>query len=384
MKVYFINSVVDYGSTGKIVRDLSNELKNEGHSVRIAYGRHDAKQKDDTLNLSTKLGFAYHYFMSRFFGRHGLHSTPQTHKLIKDIKDFNPDCIHIHNVHGYYLNVPLLLKELKKMDVKILWTLHDAWLISGSSAYFDYSGCKTWDNGCVECNSTKDYPRADFIKRQKKNFAWKKTSLKGFKNLTFITPSEWLKNLISDTFLNEYPCVVVNNGIDTSVFKPQMNQELENQFKEKKVLLGVASIWERRKGLDDFIALDQLISDEYIIVLIGLSSQQIQDLPDSIVGIERTSDANELAQYYSLAHAYLNPTYEDNYPTTNLEALACNTPVIAYDTGGNKEVKTLITVSQGDIKALYEEVRNLPNPKIQLDTSDLSKEHFAKLMMKLY
>ena len=127
-----------------------------------------------------------------------------------------------------------------------------------------------------------------------------------------------------------------------------------------------------------------MISDEYIIVLIGLSSQQIQDLPDSIVGIERTSDANELVQYYSLVHAYLNPTYEDNYPTTNLDALACNTPVIAYDTGGNKEVKTLITVSQGDIKALYEEVRNLPNPKIQLDTSDLSKEHFAKLMMKLY
>lgn len=384
MKIYFINSVVDYGSTGKIVRDLANQLKKQGNTVRIAYGRHDAKSSTDTLNLSTRPGFLLHYLLSRLFGRHGLHSTQKTKILIEDIKKFNPDTIHIHNVHGYYLNVPLLLKELKSMNVKIIWTLHDAWLISGSSAYFDYHGCKTWDMGCVECNSTKDYPRADLIKRQKKNFEWKKKSLTGFQNLTFITPSIWLMNLISSSFLNTYPCTVVNNGIDTTIFKQRINEGLTKRYQDKKVLLGVASIWERRKGLQDFIQLNEMISKDYNIILIGLSQKQIKELPETIIGVERTSDAKELAQYYSMAHAYLNPTYEDNYPTTNLEALSCNTPVIAYDTGGNKEVQGIEIVKQGDVKEMLSAIQKLPENKKTLITSDLSKEYFAQQMMDLY
>lgn len=384
MKIYFINSVVDYGSTGKIVRDLANQLKKQGNTVRIAYGRHDAKSSTDTLNLSTRPGFLLHYLLSRLFGRHGLHSTQKTKILIEDIKKFNPDTIHIHNVHGYYLNVPLLLKELKSMNVKIIWTLHDAWLISGSSAYFDYHGCKTWDMGCVECNSTKDYPRADLIKRQKKNFEWKKKSLTGFQNLTFITPSIWLMNLISSSFLNTYPCTVVNNGIDTTIFKQRINEGLTKRYQDKKVLLGVASIWERRKGLQDFIQLNEMISKDYNIILIGLSKKQIKELPETIIGVERTSDAKELAQYYSMAHAYLNPTYEDNYPTTNLEALSCNTPVIAYDTGGNKEVQGIEIVKQGDVKEMLSAIQKLPENKKTLITSDLSKEYFAQQMMDLY
>lgn len=383
MRVYFINSVVDYGSTGKIVRDLSEELKKNNHQIRMVYGRHDVKDRNDTLSIENRISFMHHYFMSRVFGRHGLHSTKQTKILINDIRTFKPDVIHIHNLHGYYLNVPLLLSEIKKMNVKVIITLHDTWLVSGSSAYFDYDGCAVWDDGCVVCNNTKSYPRADLFKRQRKNFKWKKEIFKDFNDLTFITPSEWLKDVIATTFLREYPCEVVNNGIDTSVFYARENTELNKTYKDKKVLLGVASIWERRKGLDDFIKLNSLISDEYQIVLIGLTPDQIKSLPEGMIGIERTSNADELAEYYSMSFAYLNPTYEDNYPTTNLEARSCHTNIIAYDTGGNKEVEGVVIVPKGDIEGMYREI-TLLSDDTRVSTFDYSKEKFIEDMMKYY
>ncbi len=383
MRVYFINSVVDYGSTGKIVRDLSEELKKNNHQIRMVYGRHDVKDKNDTLNIENRISFTHHYFMSRVFGRHGLHSTKQTKILINDIRTFKPDVIHIHNLHGYYLNGPLLLPEIKKMNVKVIITLHDTWLVSGSSAYFDYDGCAVWDDGCVVCNNTKSYPRADFFKRQRKNFEWKREVFKDFDDLTFITPSEWLKDVVATTFLRDYPCEVVNNGIDTSVFYARENTELNKTYKDKKVLLGVASIWERRKGLDDFIKLNSLISDEYQIVLIGLTPDQIKSLPEGMIGIERTSNADELAEYYSMSYAYLNPTYEDNYPTTNLEARSCHTNIVAYDTGGNKEVEGVVIVAKGDIEAMYHEITQLSDDT-RFNNVDYSKEKFIDDMMKYY
>lgn len=382
MKVFFINSVVDYGSTGKIVRDLSDELIRENHQVKMAYGRHDVKDSRNTISLVNKFGFYYHYFMSRFFGRHGLHSTKETKMLINEIKNFAPDVIHIHNLHGYYLNVPLFLEEIKKMNKKVIITLHDMWLISGSSAYFDYDGCKIWDDGCVVCNNTKEYPQADFIKRQKQNFKWKKESLTGFSNLTFITPSQWLKDVISTSFLRDYPCEVVNNGIDVSIFYEREAKDLREKYKDKKVLLGVASKWETRKGLPDLIKLSSMLDDEYTIVIIGLDKNQIEKLPSNVVGIERTNNAAELAEYYSIAYALLNPTYEDNYPTTNLEARACNTAVVAYDTGGNKEVEGVSIVKQGDLEQMVEEIYKL-NDRLE-STVDYSKEAFIEKMMKFY
>ena len=383
MRVLFINSVVDYGSTGKIVRDLANGLKLEGHEVLIAYGRHEAKVDEDTYSIVDKTSTMGHVFLSRFLGRHGIHSTNATKKLINRIESFKPDVINLHNLHGYYLNVPMLLKYLQSYNGKILWTLHDTWLISGSSAYFDFHGCKVWDEGCVECNSTKDYPRADFIKRQRANFEWKKELIPKLNNLSFITPSLWLKNVLGTTFLKKVPCHVVNNGIDTEIFKEQHNEELETLYKGKKVLLGVANKWEERKGLNDFLKLNELLDDEFQIILIGLTSDEISKLPQGIIGITRTNSAQELANYYSLAYAFLNPTYEDNYPTTNLEALSCNTPVIAYDTGGNKEVPGIEIVEQGDVEAMNSKLRTLD--RTESYASDyFSKERFLSQMLELF
>lgn len=388
MKVLFVNSVCDYGSTGKIVRDLANGLKKQGHDVLICYGRHQAKDDTDTFYIGDKVATYNHVLMTRLFNRHGLHSNRATRKLIQKIETYQPDIIHLHNIHGYYLNVKMLFDALKNYDGKIYWTFHDCWPISGSSAYFDYNGCKKWDEGCVECNSTRDYPEALFIKRQKQNFKWKKQSFSGFTNLTLITPSAWLKDLLAQSFLAGYPCEVIHNGINTQLFKPTEDAKLTEKYQNKRVILGVASIWEQRKGLEDFIKLNAMISDEEKIVLIGLSEEQLKTLPASMDGVLRTDSAEQLAAYYTLAHRFLNPTYEDNYPTTNVEALCCHTPIIAYDTGGNKEVATepyMTIVPKGDVNALYQAIKS--DSEVCFDDFDHLKYDsslFVEKTLKLY
>lgn len=388
MKVLFVNSVCDYGSTGKIVRDLANGLKKQGHDVLICYGRHQAKDDTDTFYIGDKVATYNHVLMTRLFNRHGLHSNRATRKLIQKIETYQPDIIHLHNIHGYYLNVKMLFDALKNYEGKIYWTFHDCWPISGSSAYFDYNGCKKWDEGCVECNSTRDYPEALFIKRQKQNFKWKKQSFSGFTNLTLITPSAWLKDLLAQSFLAGYPCEVIHNGINTQLFKPTEDAKLTEKYQNKRVFLGVASIWEQRKGLEDFIKLNAMISDEEKIVLIGLSEEQLKTLPASMDGVLRTDSAEQLAAYYTLAHRFLNPTYEDNYPTTNVEALCCHTPIIAYDTGGNKEVATepyMTIVPKGDVSVLYQAIKS--DSKVCFDDFDHLKYDsslFVEKTLKLY
>lgn len=387
MKFLFINSVCDYGSTGRIIRDLSVGLKDKGHDVLLAYGRYPSDNTEDTFYFGNDLETKVHGFMTRMFGRHGLHSTKATKKLIAKIKEYKPDVIHIHNLHGYVLNVPLLLDYLATLDIPIYLTLHDAWVFSGSSAYFDYAGCKVWEDGCVECNSTEDYPKVVGIKRQRKNFAWKKDKFTKLKNLTVITPSHWLKEMSEKTFLKKYPIEVVHNGIDTKVFKPTENKDLEEKYKGKKVLLQIISAWEKRKGVEDFIELSKRMDSSYKFVLVGLKPEELALLPDTVEGITRTKDVHELAAYYSIAHAFLNPTYEDNYPTVNLESICCNTPVIAYDTGGNKEVASapyMNIVKQGDIDAIESAVYKLPEKTDLIDTLKYDKSYFIEEMFKVY
>ena len=387
MKVLFINSVCDYGSTGRIIRDLGNGLKDAGHEVLLAYGRYPSENKADTFYFGNDFETKVHGFMTRFFGRHGLHSKKSTRKLIAKIEEFTPDIIHMHNLHGYVLHVPMLLEYLSTLDIPIYLTLHDAWTFSGSSAYFDYHGCKVWDEGCVECNSTKDYPRVIGFKRQRKNFEWKKKYFSKLKDLTIITPSLWLKQLTEKTFLNKYPIKVIHNGIDTHIFKETIHEDLKAKYLGKKVLLQVISEWETRKGVEDFIALSTEMSDEYHFILVGLDVSQMKLLPKTVEGVARTKDVYELAAYYSMAFAFVNPTYEDNYPTVNLESIACGTPVVAYDTGGNKEVAEapyMNIVKQGDIKALKERIELLTVPDEWLNTEQFDKSVFIDKMITVY
>ncbi len=384
MKILFINSVVDFGSTGKIVRQLSDALIEEGHETLIAYGRNYDANAANSYYIGDKLATYWHVGMTRLFGQHGLHSNKATTRLIRKIESYNPDVIHIHNIHGYYLNVKMLMNHLKnRPHTRIVWTHHDCWAFSGSSAYFSYSGCKVWDQGCVECVSTKEYPEVKLFANQKENFKWKREAFSNFNNLNIVVPSEWLKNLEMDTFFNEYPITRIYNGIDLEVFKPQ-----EPTQNNKIKILGVANLWEARKGLQDFVELAKRLDDRYHITLVGVSESQITTLPQNITGVQRTNNQQELVQLYSDADIYLNLSVEETLGMTTIEALATGTPVITYDKTAVPEVVTAAVgkvVAANDIDALVNTLETFSFDAYSVDQCVARAQEFAKeTMIKNY
>lgn len=362
MKVLMINSVCGIGSTGRICTDIADELTENGHECKIAFGRKAAPERYQkyAYRITSDGGVKINALKARLFDNEGFNAARATKKLISFIEEYNPDVIHLHNLHGYYLNVEVLFDYLKKADKKVVWTLHDCWAFTGHCAYFDYPECGKWRENCGNCGRLNDYPKA-IIDRSERNLAKKKGIFGGVKNLTVVTPSKWLAELAKQSFLGEYLIEVINNGIDTAVFHPtESNFKEKNGLSGKKIILGVANIWDARKGLGDFISLSKKISDDYRIVLVGLDEKQLGMLPENILGITRTSSAKELAEIYTAADVLFNPTYEDNYPTVNLEAQACKTPVVTYDTGGSGETIFLDNgkvVEKGDLESAFEKIK---------------------------
>lgn len=384
MKVLMINSVCGIGSTGRICTDIADELTENGHECKIAFGRKAAPERYQkyAYRITSDGGVKINALKARLFDNEGFNAARATKKLISFIEEYNPDVIHLHNLHGYYLNVEVLFDYLKKADKKVVWTLHDCWTFTGHCAYFDYPECDKWRENCGNCGRLNDYPKA-IIDRSERNLAKKKEIFRGVKNLTVVTPSKWLAELAKQSFLGEYLIEVINNGIDTAVFRPtESNFKEKNGLSGKKIILGVANIWDARKGLGDFISLSKKISDDYRIVLVGLDEKQLGMLPENILGITRTSSAKELAEIYTAADVLFNPTYEDNYPTVNLEAQACGTPVVTYDTGGSGEsVPEENVIAAGDVDAF------LKIEKSQLKVKYIDKRNkslFIDNYLKLY
>ena len=386
MKVFQINSVCGTGSTGRIALDLKHFLEQNGVACKVAYGRGFCEE-ENCVKISTQYAFLAHTALSRLTDRQGFYSKKATKRLIQEIEQFSPDIIHLHNIHGYYLNIQQLFEFLKHYGRPVVWTLHDCWAFTGHCAYYSYAACEKWKTGCKGCPQKKEYPASLLLDRSAKNYRQKKELFTAVPNLHLITPSEWLAGEVQNSFLGKCDIQVIPNGIDLNVFRPT-----EGNFKEKygltdkKIVLGVANIWERRKGLDDFIALSPLLPPDYKIVLVGLSEKQLSTLPQNIIGITRTDNVKQLAEIYTAAEVYVNPTYEDNYPTTNLEAIACGTPVITYQTGGSPEsAKVGKVVEQGDIKGLKAAI--MVAKKVPFDPKAiafLDKEYCYQLYDQLY
>lgn len=340
MKILMINVVCGIRSTGRICTDLAAALEEQGHEVKIAYGRDEvpAQFQKYAVRVGNDLDVKLHALKVRLFDAAGFGSKKVTKKFIKWVKDYDPDVIHLHNIHGYYINIEVLFDYLRTCGKKIIWTLHDCWAFTGHAAFCEAKNCEKWEIGCNKCPKKSDYPKSIFDKSAS-NWIKKKALLTGIPGLQIVTPSQWLADLVKRSYLKDYEVVVIHNGVDTSVFKPtESGLRKELGIENKRVVLGVAALWEARKGLNDFIKLSGLLdSFVYQIILVGLSKKQIEDLPKTIIGIERTHSVGELAAYYSLADYFVNPTYEDNYPSVNVEAIACGTPVITYDTGGSGE-----------------------------------------------
>jgi glycosyltransferase involved in cell wall biosynthesis len=293
---------------------------------------------------------------TRVLDKHGVGSKKATIEFIDGVKELDPDIINLHNIHGYYINIEILFNYLKEANKPVVWTLHDCWSFTGHCAYFDYAGCNKWQKGCYKCPEKKSYPSSLVVDSSKKNYVSKKDIFTGVDNLTIVTPSNWLADLVKESYLKEYSVKVINNGIDLDVFKPTKgNFKDKYNLNNKYIILGVASAWDRRKGLKYFVKLADKVSEDEVIVLVGLTEKQINQIPQNIIGITRTNNVEELVDIYSSADVFVNPTLEDNFPTTNLEALACGTPVITFDTGGSPECidsETGILVEKGNVDAL--------------------------------
>ncbi|MCI8599058.1 MAG: glycosyltransferase [Lachnospiraceae bacterium] len=362
MKVLQINTVCGSGSVGRITVDIVHALEGEGSEGLIAFGRRTAPEDVPAYKFGTDLDLGFHVLHTFLKGEHGFASQKQTVKLIQRIKEYNPDIIHLHNIHGFYLDVEQLFEYLKYARKPVVWTLHDCWSFTGHCAHFDYIGCMKWKTGCEDCPQyRKVYPYALFRDNSRENYQRKKEAFTKVPDMTIVTPSAWLAHFVKESYLGKYPVQVIPNGIALNKFHP-VEHGLRKQLhmEDKYILLGVASMWEERKGYAYFEKLADTLEDSFQIVLIGLSKQKMKKLHPKIYGVMRTNSMEELAEYYSMADVYVNTTLEDTFPTTNLEALACGTPVITFATGGSVESVDESTgkiVPKGDIDALVQAIR---------------------------
>ena len=383
-RILFINSVCN-GSTGTICKNLYKAAEEAGHECCIAYGRGEAPKGFNTIKIGNKLDFYLHVLKARLFDASGFGSKRATKEFIKNIDEFKPDIIHLHNIHGYYVNIEILFNYLKQHpEIKKVWTLHDCWAFTGHCPHFEYEQCEQWKTECKKCVKKREYPRT-LIDRCKKNYRIKKCIFTSVDNLILVSPSRWLESLVKKSYLQHYSIRVINNGIDTKIFKYTKSDIKEKYgIKNKKLILGVASIWDKKKGLDTFIELSKKIDADYQIVLIGLNKKQIKKLPNNIIGINRTENIQELVKWYSAANIFFNPTFEDNYPTVNLEAIACGTPVVTFDTGGSSEIAEFFGMTINKNINFDKFVKKIINKKFKNNSFSISIENMGKYYKELY
>lgn len=359
-----INVTANWGSTGKIAEQIGLCAQTHGWESYIAYGRMMNPSKNELVKIGNAFDVYEHYVEGRFLDNEGLASRRATKRLLRGIDEIKPDIVHLHNIHDHYLNYPMLFRYLADKKIPVVWTQHDQWATTGHCCY-NLVGCDSWKDECHDCPLSKWYS----LDRSQRNFRLKKQLLSDIPSLTIVPVSEWLGNNIRLSHLKDRDIKVIHNGIDINTFSPQPTNAHERYGidKNKKIVLGVAALWDARKGLNDFYALaKRLPADEYAIVIVGQRTEDIKHIENGcqMVFIDRTQNALELAQLYSSASVFVNPTYQDNYPTTNLEAIACGTPVITYKTGGSPEAvdeNTGLVVEQGDIDGLVSAIMRLSN-----------------------
>jgi len=362
MKILQINTTANTGSTGRIAEDLGRCIIEQDGQSYIAYGRTKQKSASSLIKIGNNSDIQFHGLHSLLFDMHGFGSASATKKFVQHLEENTPDIIHLHNLHGYYLNIRVLFNYLERLNIPVVWTLHDCWPFTGHCSYFDFVGCDRWITGCYACPNRKGYPKSLFIDRSVSNYQKKKELFCNLKRMAIVTPSNWLACHVRTSFLGAYPVQVIHNGVDLERFKPVESSAIRKKYGVDgcAVVLGVASIWDKRKGFDDFLQLRALLDGKTRIVLLGLNQEQIERLPEGIIGIRRTENIEELVALYSVADVFVNPTWVDNFPTTNIEALACGTPVVTYNTGGSPEAvsdATGIVVRKGDVSELFDAVR---------------------------
>lgn len=363
MKLVQINATASSGSTGKITLAVSKLLGEMGVENYILYSL-GTSRAENAIGFMKPIEGKIGALSSRVLGNYGFTSKKATKRVIRELERISPDIVHLHNLHSHDLHLGMLFRYFKEKKIKLYWTFHDCWAFTAYCPYFNMVECDKWKNACHTCPQRKQF--SWFFDKSRKLYQRKKELFSGL-DLTIITPSAWLAGLVSQSFLKDYPVKVINNGIDLDLFRPRESDfrqkyALENKF----VLLGVAFGWGKRKGLDVFRFLAERLDDKFAIVLVGTNDEIDKTLPKNIISIHRTENQEELAKIYSAADLFVNPTREENYPTVNMESVACGTPVLTFATGGSAEMldeSCGAAVARGDAEAMLREILTIEKEK---------------------
>lgn len=394
-KLVQINTVAN-GSIGKIMKEVQLEAEKKGFETISFVGRRKVYSEALCEKFGNPASFWIHVIINTIFDKQGYGSVLQTKRLIARLREEKPDIIHLHNLHGYYLNIPMLINYLKEeYNGKLFWTFHDCWPFTGHCPYFTMAGCDKWKKGCYKCPNKREYPISWGLDCSRENYNEKKKWFLNLPNLKIIVPSEWMKQLVGQSFMKEYPVYAISNGVNKKVFFPRMNSDIYKKYKislRKKIILGVADLWSERKGISDFLDLAEQLPENYQIVLIGRNKdRRIKKYPN-ITDISYTEDADELAEFYSEAFVFLNPSREESFSVVTAEALSCGTPVIVLDTSAVKELvgeNTGIVLNshttEDYLKALKKiEMKNFNSKEIKKYAEKFSSEKMTEKVLKLY
>lgn len=353
-KLLQINVTANWGSTGKIAEQIGLCAIANGWKSYIAYGRMMNPSKSELIKIGSQFDVYEHYVEGRFFDYEGLASRRSTKKFIQLIEEIKPDIVQLHNIHDHFFNYRILFDYLNQTDIKVVWTFHDCWAFTGHCYHFVQENCIKWQTECGKC-----VKRNQFIDRSRDNFLLKKSLFTANKNLSIVPCSDWMADFVRQSFLKDKGIEVIHNGVDLNIFKPVPEARInDGKFR----IIAVSNVWLPYRGLNDILKLRSILSDDFEIIMVGLKDKQVNTLPSGIRGIQRTQNVQELVRLYNEADVLINPTYADTFPTVNLEALACGTPVITYRTGGSPEAideKTGVVIEQGNVAALAEAISNM-------------------------
>ena len=359
MKVAQINVTCGRGSTGKIVVEVSRILNQNNIENKIFYAS-NVSDYPNGVKYATDKEIKWQALRSRIVGEYGFNSKRITKRLIKELEKFQPNVVQLHNLHGHNCNLEMLFAYFKEKNIKAFWSMHDCWAFTAYCPHFDMIGCDRWETGCYDCPQRKQYTW--FFDKSKKLYAWKNQVFSGL-DLTVITASEWLTELVKKSIFKDYPVKIIANGCDLSVFQPSESKFREKYGLENKfIVLGVAFDWGVKKGLDVFIELSKRLDENYKIILVGTNDAIDKQLPKNILSIHRTQNQKELAEIYSAADVFVNATREETFGLVNIEALACGTPAITFKTGGSPEIidETCgVVVEKNDVDGLIKAIENV-------------------------
>lgn len=341
VKLLQISIEVNSGSVGRIAEQIGEIVLQNGGESYITYARNNNPSKSKTIKVGSRYNIYFHGIVTRLLDNHGFCSQTATRNLIKTIKEIKPSIIHLHHLHGYFINIEILFQYLKESNIPVVWTFHDCWSFTGHCVHFDFVGCEKWKTQCHNCEQKNEYPKSLLLDRSQQNYIDKKRIFNSVENLTIVSVSNWLFEKVSESFLNKFDSRMIYNGVDIDKFYPSKSRHaIDEKYtaKGKYVILGVATTWEKRKGLEDFIALSKILDEGYLMILIGLDEKQIETLPNSIIGLKRTESQEELCELYAASDLFMNLSVEETFGLTTAEAMACGTPTIVYNATASPEL----------------------------------------------